>query len=131
MTFSDLYFTNNDWERSTVLEINVGAVNKNKELTAFKALSLYSGYEVVGFSSTWVTLMAPVCLTTMIREVLMTLKQFKYNLDTQIKQLQIDTNSIYFINSRPMFKPSHDNLIRLKTLLEVREALEEVESWEQ
>lgn len=66
-------------------------------------------------------------LTTMIREVLMTLKQFKYNLDTQIKQLQIDTNSIYFINSRPMFKPSHDNLIRLKTLLEVREALEEVE----
>lgn len=59
----------------------------------------------------------------------MTLKQFKYNLDTQIKQLQIDTNSIYsiyFINSRPMFKPSHDNLIRLKTLLEVREALEEV-----
>ena len=59
-------------------------------------------------------------LTTMIREVLMTLKQFKYNLDTQIKQLQIDTNSI-----------SHDNLIRLKTLLEVREALEEVESWEQ
>lgn len=63
MTFSDLYFTNNDWERSTVLEINVGAVNKNKELTAFKALSLYSGYEVVGFSSNWVTLMAPVCLS--------------------------------------------------------------------
>lgn len=57
----------------------------------------------------------------------MTLKQFKYNLDTQIKQLQIDTNSIYFINSRPMIKPSHDNLIRLKTLLEVREALEGVE----
>ena len=63
MTFSDLYFTNNDWERSTVLEINVGAVNKNKELTAFKALNLYSGYEVVGFSSNWVTLMAPVCLS--------------------------------------------------------------------
>lgn len=56
----------------------------------------------------------------------MTLKQFKCNLDTQIKQLQIDTNSIYFINSRPMFKPSHDNLIRLKTLLEVREALDAV-----
>ena len=56
----------------------------------------------------------------------MTLKQFKYNLDTQIKQLQIDTNSIYFINSRPTFNPLHDNLITLKTLLEVREALEEV-----
>jgi hypothetical protein len=38
-------------------------VNKNKELTAFKALSPYSGYEVVGFSSNWVTLMAPVCLS--------------------------------------------------------------------
>lgn len=63
MTFSDLYFTNNDWERSTVLEINVGTVNKNKELTAFKALSLYSGHEVVGFSSNWVTLMALVCLS--------------------------------------------------------------------
>lgn len=49
MTFSDLYFTNNDWERATVLKINVGAANKNKELKAYKALSLYSGYEVVGF----------------------------------------------------------------------------------
>lgn len=57
----------------------------------------------------------------------MTLKQFKYNLDAQIKQLQIDTNSIYFIDSRPLFKTSRDNLIRLKTLLEVREALKEVE----
>lgn len=60
MTFSDLYFTNNDWERATVLKINVGADNKNKELKAYKAASLYSGYEVVGFSSNWVTLMAPV-----------------------------------------------------------------------
>lgn len=58
----------------------------------------------------------------------MTLKEFKCNLDTQIKQLQIDTNSMYFINSRSMIKPSRDNLIRIKTLLEVREALEEVES---
>ena len=57
----------------------------------------------------------------------MTLKQFKYNLDAQIKQLQIDTNSMYFINSRTMYKPSQDNLTRLKTLLEVREALKEVE----
>ena len=63
MTFSDLYFTNNDWERATVLKINVGAANKNKELKAYKALSLYSGYEVVGFSSNWVMLIAPVCLS--------------------------------------------------------------------
>lgn len=69
MTFSDLYFTNNDWEKSTVLKINVGAVNKNKELKAFKALSMYSGYEVVGFSLNWVALMAPVCLSkTIIKE---------------------------------------------------------------
>ena len=63
MTFSDLYFTNNDWEKATVLKINVGTHNKNKELKAYKALSLYAGYEVVGFSSTWVILMAPVCLS--------------------------------------------------------------------
>lgn len=31
------------------------------------------------------------------------------------------------IDSRPMFKASHDNLTTLKTLLEVREALKEVE----
>lgn len=66
MTFSDLYFTNNDWERATVLKINVGADNKNKELKAYKALSLYSGYEVVGFSSTGVALMAPVCLSKLL-----------------------------------------------------------------
>lgn len=63
MTFSDLYFTNNDWEKSTVLKINVGTVNQNKELKAYKVLSLYAGYEVVGFSSKWVTLVAPVCLS--------------------------------------------------------------------
>lgn len=34
MTFSDLYFTNNDWEKATVLKINVGAVNQSKELKA-------------------------------------------------------------------------------------------------
>lgn len=63
MTFSDLYFTNNDREKSTLLKISVGAVNKNKELKAYKVLSLYAGYEVVGFSSNWVVLMAPVCLS--------------------------------------------------------------------
>lgn len=63
MTFSDLYYTNSDWEKATVLKINVGAVNKNKELKAYKALSLYSGYEVVVFSSNWVALMAPDCLS--------------------------------------------------------------------
>jgi hypothetical protein len=63
MTFSDLYFTNNDWEKSTVLKINVGTVNQNKELKAYKVLSLYAGYEVVGFTSNWVALIAPVCLS--------------------------------------------------------------------
>lgn len=59
MTFSDLYFTNNDWEKSTVLEINTGGINKNEELTAFKALCKYGDYEVVGFSANWVVLMVP------------------------------------------------------------------------
>jgi hypothetical protein len=63
MTFSDLYFTNNDWEKATVLKINVGAVNQSKELKAYKVLSMYSGYEVVGFASNWVTLIPPVCLS--------------------------------------------------------------------
>ena len=54
MIFSDLYFANNDWEKSTVLEIN-----KNEELTASKALCKYRDYEVVGFSSNWVVLMVP------------------------------------------------------------------------
>lgn len=62
MTFSDLYYTNSDWEKATVLKINVGA-DKNKELKAYKVLSLYAGYEVVEFTSNWVTLIAPVCLT--------------------------------------------------------------------
>ena len=59
MTFSDLYFVNNDWEKSTVLEINTSGINKNEELTAPKALCKYRDYEVVGFSSNWVALMAP------------------------------------------------------------------------
>ena len=126
MTFSDLYYFNSDWETSTVLEINICLVNKKEELPVSKALLKYSDYEVVIFRSNWVVLRAPEG-RPQNKEALMTLKQFKYNLDTQIKQLQIDTNSIYFIDSRPMFKASHDNLIRLKTLLEVREALKEVE----
>lgn len=63
MTFSDLYHTNNDWEKSTLLKINVGAVNQNKELKAYKVLSMYAGYEVVGFASNCVTLIPPVCLS--------------------------------------------------------------------
>lgn len=59
MTFSDLYFTNNDWEKSTVLEINTSGINKNEELTASKALCKYRDYEVVGFSSNWVVLTVP------------------------------------------------------------------------
>lgn len=57
MTFSDLYFRNNDWETSTVLEINLCLVNKNEELPASKVLK-YLDYEVVGFSSNWVSLRA-------------------------------------------------------------------------
>lgn len=63
MTFRELYFTNSDWGKSTVLKINVGAINENKELKAFKALSVYSDREVVAFSSNMVILMAPVCLS--------------------------------------------------------------------
>lgn len=63
MTFGDLYFTYNDWEKSTVLKINVGADNKNKKLKAYKVLRMYSDYEVVGFTSNRVTLMPPVCLS--------------------------------------------------------------------
>lgn len=59
MIFSDLCFTNNDWETSTVLEINLCMVNKNEELPAYKAVSKYADYEVVGFSSNWVSLMVP------------------------------------------------------------------------
>lgn len=40
MTFSDLYFRNNDWETSTVLEINLCLVNKNEELPASKVFRL-------------------------------------------------------------------------------------------
>lgn len=57
MAFYELYFKNNDWETSTVLEINLCIVNKNEELPASKALLKYANYEVVGFSSNWVSLM--------------------------------------------------------------------------
>ena len=59
MTFSDLYFVNNDWKTSTVLEINTSGVNKKEELTASKALCKYRDYDVVGFSANWVVLMVP------------------------------------------------------------------------
>lgn len=58
MTFSDLYFTNNDWDPSTVLKIIPGIVNKNEEFTASKALLKYSDYEVIAFSLNWVSLRA-------------------------------------------------------------------------
>ena len=63
MTFCELYFRNNDWEMSTMLKINLCMVNKSEELLVSKALVKYAEYEVVGFSSNWVTLMAPVCLS--------------------------------------------------------------------
>lgn len=58
MTFSDLYFTNNDWEPSTVLNVHPCKVNKNEELTASRLLLMYSDYEVIGFSANWVSLRA-------------------------------------------------------------------------
>lgn len=57
MTFSDLYFSNNDWEPSTVLNVHPCKVNKNEELTASRALLMYSDHEVV-FTSNWVVLRA-------------------------------------------------------------------------
>lgn len=63
MTFSDLYLTNNDWEKTTVLKINVIASNKTEKLTAYKSLIMYSDYEVVVFTSNWVVLRAPVCFS--------------------------------------------------------------------
>lgn len=63
MTFSDLYFANNDWEKSTILEISTSSAKKSKKLKAYKSLMMYSGYEVVGFSLNWVILRAPVCFT--------------------------------------------------------------------
>lgn len=63
MTFSDLYFANNDWEKSTILEISTRSANKSEKLKAYKALMMYAGYEVVGFSLNWVVLRAPVCLS--------------------------------------------------------------------
>ena len=58
MTFSDLYYANSDWEKTTVLKIDVIASNKTKKLTAYKALMLYSDHEVVVFTSNWVVLRA-------------------------------------------------------------------------
>lgn len=58
MTFSDLYYANNDWEKTTVLKIDVIASNKTEKLTAYKALTLYSDHEVVGFTSNCVVLRA-------------------------------------------------------------------------
>ena len=61
MTFSDLYFVNNDWETSTVLEIITSGVNKKEELTASKALCKYRDYEVVGCSANWVVMVPDLC----------------------------------------------------------------------
>lgn len=63
MTFSDLYFANNDWEKATILEISTSSANKSEKLKAYKVLSMYAGYEVVGFSLNWVVLCTPVCLS--------------------------------------------------------------------
>ena len=62
MTFSYLYYANEDWEKTTVLKIDVIASNKTEKLTAYKSLIMYSDYEVV-FTSNWVVLRAPVCFS--------------------------------------------------------------------
>jgi hypothetical protein len=64
MTFRDLYFTNSDWEKSTILGISTCSANKSEKLKAYKALMTYAGYEVVGFSLNWVVLRAPICFLT-------------------------------------------------------------------
>lgn len=63
MTFSDLYFANSDWEKSTILGISTRSANKSEKLKAHNALMMYAGYEVVGFSLNWVVLRAPVCFS--------------------------------------------------------------------
>ena len=63
MTFSYLYYANEDWEKTTVLKIDVIASNKTEKLTAYKLLIMYSDYEVVVFTSNWVVLRAPVCFS--------------------------------------------------------------------
>lgn len=55
----------------------------------------------------------------------MTLKEFKCNLDTQIMKVQLDTNTMYDAGSRSV--TTYGNLVRLETLIELREALKEVE----
>lgn len=63
MTFRDLYFTNSDWEKSTILGISTFSANKSEKLKAYKALMTYAAYEVVSFSSNWVVLRVPACLS--------------------------------------------------------------------
>lgn len=63
MTFRDLYFANSDWEKSTILGISTCSANKSEKLKAYKALTMYARYEVVGFSLNWVVLRAPVCFS--------------------------------------------------------------------
>lgn len=125
MKFSDLYFTNNDWGSSTVLEVNPGSVNENEELPASKALAKYSDYEVIAFSLNWVSLRASERRPHNKEERIVTLKEFKRNLDTQIMQVQLDANSMYGLGSRSV--NIYGKLVKLETLLEVREALKEVE----
>lgn len=63
MTFRDLYFSNSDWEKSTILGISIRSANKSEKLEAYEALMTYAGYEVVCFSLNWVVLRAPICFS--------------------------------------------------------------------
>lgn len=58
MTFNDLYYANNDWDLSTLLDIYPGTDKDTEQLPARKAILKYSECEVIGFGTKWVVLRA-------------------------------------------------------------------------
>lgn len=58
MKFSDLYYTNNDWDSSTLLDIYPGPDKDTEQLESRKAMLKYPDCEVVGFGANWVVLRA-------------------------------------------------------------------------
>ena len=116
MTFNEVYEINYAWRRSTTLTI---FVNDFEIMKAGEARRKYGDYTVELFVENRVGLSRPE------DEAIVTLKEFKRNLDTQIMQVQLDANSMYGLSSRPV--NTYGKLVKLETLLEVREALKEVE----
>lgn len=116
MTFNEVYEINYAWRRSTTLTI---FVNDFEIMKAGEARRKYGDYTVELFMENRVWLSRPD------EEAIVTLKEFKRNLDTQIMQVQLDANSMYGLSSRPV--NTYGKLVKLETLLEVREALKEVE----